>query len=81
MNHYDVVIIGTGAGGGTLARHLAPSEHRGLDRDSDGPELVTFNVAYSLLIGLNALIGTVWVVLAWRRYGRVAAAEERPVAA
>ena len=25
MNHYDVIIIGTGAGGGTLARHLAPS--------------------------------------------------------
>ena len=22
---YDVIIIGTGAGGGTLARHLAPS--------------------------------------------------------
>jgi choline dehydrogenase-like flavoprotein len=28
MNHYDVVIIGTGAGGGTLARHLAPSGKR-----------------------------------------------------
>ena len=25
MSHYDVVIIGSGAGGGTLARHLAPS--------------------------------------------------------
>jgi choline dehydrogenase-like flavoprotein len=25
MSHYDVVVIGTGAGGGTLARHLAPS--------------------------------------------------------
>ncbi|MBV9339255.1 MAG: GMC family oxidoreductase, partial [Solirubrobacterales bacterium] len=25
MTHYDVIIIGTGAGGGTLARHLAPS--------------------------------------------------------
>src|SRR3954471_8472136 len=25
MNHYDVIIIGTGAGGGTLARKLAPS--------------------------------------------------------
>jgi choline dehydrogenase-like flavoprotein len=25
MTHYDVVIIGTGAGGGTLAYHLAPS--------------------------------------------------------
>ncbi|HKY65340.1 MAG TPA: NAD(P)-binding protein, partial [Acidimicrobiales bacterium] len=25
---HDVIIIGTGAGGGTLARHLAPSGHR-----------------------------------------------------
>jgi choline dehydrogenase-like flavoprotein len=25
MARYDVVIVGTGAGGGTLARHLAPS--------------------------------------------------------
>ena len=25
MTDYDVIIIGTGAGGGTLARHLAPS--------------------------------------------------------
>ena len=23
--HFDVIIIGSGAGGGTLARHLAPS--------------------------------------------------------
>jgi choline dehydrogenase-like flavoprotein len=28
MNDYDVIIIGTGAGGGTLARHLAPSGKR-----------------------------------------------------
>ena len=28
MGHYDVIIIGTGAGGGTLARHLAPSGKR-----------------------------------------------------
>jgi choline dehydrogenase-like flavoprotein len=25
MDHYDVIIVGTGAGGGTLAAHLAPS--------------------------------------------------------
>jgi choline dehydrogenase-like flavoprotein len=28
MSEYDVVIVGTGAGGGTLARHLAPSGKR-----------------------------------------------------
>ncbi len=28
MESYDVVIVGTGAGGGTLARHLAPSGKR-----------------------------------------------------
>ena len=28
MESYDIVIIGTGAGGGTLARHLAPSGKR-----------------------------------------------------
>src|SRR5437867_10915634 len=27
-NHYDVIIIGTGAGGGTLAYRLAPSGKR-----------------------------------------------------
>jgi choline dehydrogenase-like flavoprotein len=28
MEHYDVIIIGTGAGGGTLAYRLAPSGKR-----------------------------------------------------
>jgi choline dehydrogenase-like flavoprotein len=28
MDRYDVIIVGTGAGGGTLARHLAPSGKR-----------------------------------------------------
>jgi choline dehydrogenase-like flavoprotein len=28
INHFDVIIIGTGAGGGTLAYHLAPSGKR-----------------------------------------------------
>ena len=28
MDAYDVIIIGSGAGGGTLARHLAPSGKR-----------------------------------------------------
>ena len=27
-DYYDVIIIGSGAGGGTLARHLAPSGKR-----------------------------------------------------
>jgi RsiW-degrading membrane proteinase PrsW (M82 family) len=35
-----------------------------------GSDLVVFNVTYDLLIALNALIGTMWIVLAWRRYGR-----------
>jgi choline dehydrogenase-like flavoprotein len=28
LSSYDVIIVGTGAGGGTLARHLAPSGKR-----------------------------------------------------
>jgi choline dehydrogenase-like flavoprotein len=28
MDHYDVIIIGTGAGGGTLAHRLAPTGKR-----------------------------------------------------
>ena len=28
MEHYDVIIVGTGAGGGTLAHRLAPSGKR-----------------------------------------------------
>jgi choline dehydrogenase-like flavoprotein len=28
LNHYDIIIIGSGAGGGTLAYHLAPSGRR-----------------------------------------------------
>jgi protease PrsW len=33
-----------------------------------GSELWAFNVAYAVLIGLNCLIGTVWIVRRWRRY-------------
>ena len=28
MSDYDVIVIGSGAGGGTLVRHLAPSGKR-----------------------------------------------------
>ena len=28
MSDYDVIVIGSGAGGGTLVRHLAPSGRR-----------------------------------------------------
>jgi len=36
MDHYDVIIIGTGAGGGTLAHRLAPSGKRILLLDRGG---------------------------------------------
>jgi choline dehydrogenase-like flavoprotein len=36
MTHHDVIIIGTGAGGGTLARHLAPSGKRVLMLERGG---------------------------------------------
>jgi RsiW-degrading membrane proteinase PrsW (M82 family) len=32
-------------------------------------ELVVSNVVYVLFVGLNALIGTVWIIRRWRRYG------------
>ena len=35
-NHYDVVIIGTGAGGGTLANRLAPTGKRVLVLERGG---------------------------------------------
>jgi protease PrsW len=39
-----------------------------------GSELAAFNVAYCLLLGLNATIGTLWVIQRWRSYGRSARA-------
>ena len=33
-----------------------------------GAELTTFNLAYDVLIGINALIGMVWLIRRWRRY-------------
>ncbi len=35
-HHYDMIIIGTGAGGGTLAHHMAPSGKRILLLERDG---------------------------------------------
>jgi protease PrsW len=40
-----------------------------------GSELIAFNATYDVLIAVNAVIGTAWVILAWRRYGRARAAE------
>jgi protease PrsW len=40
---------------------------------------VLFNVFYDALLGLNALIGTTWIILSWRTYGRRAAAAAVPV--
>ena len=33
-------------------------------------ELMLFNVFYDVLIAINALIGTLWIVRSWRTYGR-----------
>jgi protease PrsW len=33
-------------------------------------ELLLFSVFYDVLIGINALIGTLWIVRSWRTYGR-----------
>ena len=37
-----------------------------------GGELTTYNLAYAVFIGLNALIGTVWLIRRWRAYGAAA---------
>ena len=41
-----------------------------------GSELITFNVTYDVLIGLNCVIGTIWLVRRWRRYRAEAATAE-----
>jgi choline dehydrogenase-like flavoprotein len=56
-NHYDIIIIGTGAGGGTLAYHLAPSGKRILviergpyvprEKDNWNPRAVNFEGKYN----------------------------------
>jgi protease PrsW len=33
-------------------------------------ELLLFSVFYDVLLGVNALIGTLWIVRSWRTYGR-----------
>jgi protease PrsW len=43
-----------------------------------GAELTTFNLAYGVLVGLNALIGTVWVIRRWRAYRAQAAGGNEP---
>jgi choline dehydrogenase-like flavoprotein len=57
LNHYDVIIIGTGAGGGTLAYHLAPSGKRILilergdyvprEKDNWDPQAVNVDAKYN----------------------------------
>jgi len=56
-NHFDVIIIGTGAGGGTLAFHLAPSGKRILilergdyvarEKDNWNPQVVNLEGKYN----------------------------------
>jgi len=56
-NHFDVIIIGTGAGGGTLAYHLAPSGKRILllergdyvprEKDNWNPRAVNVEAKYN----------------------------------
>src|SRR5207245_1518807 len=56
-NQYDVIIIGTGAGGGTLAYHLAPSGKRILilergdyvarEKDNWNPQAVNVDARYN----------------------------------
>ena len=56
-NQFDVIIIGTGAGGGTLAYHLAPSGKRVLilergdyvprEKDNWDPKVVNVDVHYN----------------------------------
>jgi choline dehydrogenase-like flavoprotein len=56
-NHFDVIIIGTGAGGGTLARRLAPSGKRILllerggyvprEKDNWNPRVVNLEAKYN----------------------------------
>ena len=56
-NQFDVIIIGTGAGGGTLAYHLAPSGKRILilergdyvarEKDNWNPQVVNVDAKYN----------------------------------
>jgi choline dehydrogenase-like flavoprotein len=56
-NHFDLIIIGTGAGGGTLAYHLAPSGKRILilergeyvarEKDNWNPKVVNVDAKYN----------------------------------
>ena len=56
-NHFDVIIVGTGAGGGTLAYHLAPSGKRILilergdyvarEKDNWNPQVVNLEGKYN----------------------------------
>ena len=37
-----------------------------------GSDLIWFNTFYDVLLGLWSVIGASWIILDWRRYGRMA---------
>ena len=43
-----------------------------------GAHLIWFNAIYDVILGLLGLIGTTWIVLDWRRYGRRSAVATEP---
>ena len=54
-DRYDVIIIGTGAGGGTLARRLAGSGKRILLLDNAEPDRITTSEKKPLLVDFFVL--------------------------
>ena len=62
-NSYDVIIIGTGAGGGTLARRLAPSGKRILLLERGGYQVLEAGSGEAALSALEAHSGSVQAVV------------------
>jgi len=85
-NHYDVIIIGTGAGGGTLAYKLAPSGKKILLLERGPYRLVRHPTYGGLFLGALgwALWVQGWLTLGWALlllllFDRKAALEEEAV--